>query len=118
MDENNNLNDVNDVNDVNESGGKPPKENPFKNWRLYAAYLLTIAILAAISWLLTFGDSSESNWTISVLLLCIPYIIAGVIVWAIVRNKNRPIALGILFGSITPFIAVFIVTGGCGLFMF
>lgn len=107
MDENNNT---------NETGGQPTKENPFKNLNFYAAYFITIIILGVGSWLLTGGRSDD--WMIAALFLCIPYGIVGFIAWAIVRNKNRAVALGILFGSITPFVAVFTVTGGCGLFMF
>jgi len=110
MDENKNLNNLNGA------GGQPPKENPFKNWKFYAAYLITITILAAVSWLLI-GGGSDNYWITGLLLLCIPYIISGLIVWAVIRRKNRSIALGILFGSITPFIVVFCVTGGCGLFV-
>ena len=105
MDENNNWNGT---------GGPPPKENPFKSWKFYASFFITIVILASVSWRLTSG--SNGYWMVA--LLCIPYIIAGVIAWAIVRNKNRSIALGILFGSLAPFVAVFIGTGGCGMFMF
>jgi len=109
------MNENNSPNNLNEVGGQPPKENPFKNWRFYAAYFITIVILATVSWILTGGDN---YWILGVLLLSIPYIIVGLIVWVIVRRKNRPISLGILFGSMTPFIVMFIVTGGCGLLMF
>ena len=128
MDENNNLNKtdeqpakdeikVDENNNWNGTDEQLPKENPFKSWKFYASFFITIVILAAVSWLFT-GGGSDGYWMIGVLLLCVPYIIVGIIAWAIVRNKNRSIALGILLGSIAPFVAVFIGTGGCGLFMF
>ena len=109
MDENNNL---------NETGEQPPKKNPFKCWDFYSAYFATIILLAVVSWLLMGGESNNGYWMLGLMLLCIPYIIIGIIAWIIVRIKSRPIALGILFGSITPFIAIFIGTGGCGMVRF
>jgi len=103
MDENNNMNDMNNQ--------PPKKENPFKNQRFYMSYFITIGILCVISFLLTSG-----NLLGGVFIFCIPYAIIGLIVWATVRMNNKPAALGILLGSVTPFIAIFIATGGCGLF--
>ena len=132
MDENNQLNKADEQTDeqpvreeiqvdgyCDSSGtvGQPLKENPFKSWKFYTSFFTTIIICVVIPWLLT-GSRSYNDWTFGILLLSLPYIIAGIIAWAIVRGKNRSIALGILFGSIAPFVAVFIVTGGCGLFMF
>lgn len=107
MDENNN--------NIKEPWEQPIKENPFKNWKFYAAYFITIIVLGILSWLL---GSGSYIWMIGMLVLCIPYIIVGFIVWAILRSKSRPIALGILFASFTPFVIVFAITGGCGLFVF
>ena len=109
--------DENNTDNPDEKSGPPPKENIFKSPRFYAAYLAAILVLCVASWIIP-GDGGTNNWLFGVLLLCIPYIIIGLIAWAVLRKKNRAIALGILLGSITPFIAVFIGTGGCGLYMF
>ena len=94
----------------------PKKTNPFKDWRFYATYFITIAILFIISFLLVRG---ETYLLISLFILSIPYALIGLVVSAIVRmNNNKSVASGILLGSITPFIVVFISTGGCGLIYF
>ncbi len=107
MDENSNKN--NNKDNVNM---QPTKTNPFKNRAFYIAYFLTIGISCAIAWILM---GSDSYWFIGVMLLCIPYAIVGVIAWAIIKKRNRAVALGILLASLTPFIFVFLGTGGCGL---
>ena len=98
--------------------GQQPQRDPFSDLRFYGAYFLTLLIFAAASWLLTGGYRDYGAWTIGALLLSIPYIIAGLIAWSIMRKKNRAIALGLLYGSITPMIVIFIVTDGCGMFVF
>ena len=105
MDENNN-------NDIN---NKPQKENPFKNKAFYVAYAVTIIILILISLIFSGMGSDTSAFLIIIFLLCIPYGIIGLVVWIIVRINDKIVALGILLGSITPFVVVFCATGGCGL---
>ncbi|MCL1793866.1 MAG: hypothetical protein FWG34_08350 [Oscillospiraceae bacterium] len=117
MDQNNNPGNMNDKNGQPPKQRKEKKENPLKNWRFYAAYFITAALLAVFPLFFASGKNS-GEWVFIVLLFCIPYCIMGLIAWAIIRIINRPVALGILFGSMTPFIAVFIGTGGCGFFMF
>ena len=99
-------------NNTNEAGEQPVNENPFKNRKFYIAFFVTLIILCAFPFLVSGGIH---DWTIGVLLLCIPYAIAGLIIWIIMRKRNRAVALGVLLGGVTPFVAVFIVTGGCGL---
>ncbi len=52
------------------------------------------------------------------IMLSIPMAFIGVIIWSFLRRKNRPVALGILFAGFTPFVIIFLFTGGCGLFYF
>ena len=112
MDDHNNMSENNSMNEMDQ---QPTVENPFKNRKFYVAYFITLLIFCLVSGVLTRNDS---NWMLGVLFLCIPYLIIGLFAWVIVRNNHRVVALGVLFGSITPFIGVFIGTGGCGLFLF
>ena len=104
--------DENNIN-LNEENEQPEKNNPFKSRAFYVSYFITIVIITGISLLFTGG--AYDYWALGVLLLCIPCAFAGLISWAIVRRKNKSIALGILLGGLTPFIAVFVMSGGCGL---
>ena len=121
VDENNNSNKTNEqpVNEVakveennnaNRTWELPKKKNPFLDWRFYVSFIATLVAFVAVELLLTGGNFYGT------MIISIPYIIAGIIAWSIVRKKSRPIALGMLFGSIVPFIYVFIITGGCWLF--
>jgi len=74
--------------------------------------------LAVVSILYTGGKILDSDWVIAAMVLSMPYVALGFFTWLFVRQSNRPVALGILLGCATPFLIVFIVTGGCGLFMF
>ena len=99
-----------DENNMNYTSERPKKENPFKRWTLYVTYLVTVAILVAASWLI-----AKDSWIMVLWVFCIPCGIVGLITWAIVRVKNRAVALGILFGTLTPFVVTFVATDGCGL---
>ena len=114
MDENNNNMDKNRW-EMPPEQQPPKKENPFKDKMFYVAYGATIIVLVALSLILAGGSSFV---LFIAMIICIPYAIVGTVVWAIVRIKNKAIALGILLGSITPFAVVFFATGGCGLFGF
>jgi len=96
-----------------ETGGQPEKANPFNSISLYVSYLVTGGFLCGIPLLLARGSSSD--WTFSMLIICIPCVVIGIIAWLNVRKTKRAAALGILFGCLTPFVIVFILTGGCGL---
>ncbi|MDR0476745.1 MAG: hypothetical protein LBH14_02230 [Desulfobulbaceae bacterium] len=102
-------------NNINKSGGQPEKGNPFKNWLFYVSYLITLVVLTAITLLFTAG-TDLSYWVIPAFMVSIPSIIVGIVIGFVMWNKNRSVALGILLGSITPFIIIFVGTGGCGLF--
>ncbi|MDP4133371.1 MAG: hypothetical protein Q8882_05105 [Bacillota bacterium] len=41
----------------------------------------------------------------------------GCILWAIVRIKNKSLAIGFLLGGMVPFMYIFFMTGGCGIFL-
>ncbi|MGL5439489.1 MAG: hypothetical protein ACRDA4_03775 [Filifactoraceae bacterium] len=100
-------------NNWNDDISEKPKKNPFKEMKFYIAYVITVLTPVAIA-----ITTNMNVWLMMIFIICIPYILVGLVIWAILRKKNRSIALGILFGSITPFIVVFLFTGGCGLFMF
>ncbi|MCL2815333.1 MAG: DUF4407 domain-containing protein [Oscillospiraceae bacterium] len=93
----------------------PKKENPFKNKKFYIAYFAAVLFLFAVSWI--FGGFY--GWMFVAMIFGIPYAILGTIVWAVMwataPHRSRALALGIFLGCITPFIVIFIVTGGCGL---
>ena len=120
MDENNNNNIENNEIENNSADNRweappeqQPPQNPFKNWRFYVAYFAMIIIPFVISLIITSGDF----WVALVImsLISIPYGIVGVIIWAIVRRKNKAVALGILLGGMTPFNIACIALGGCAL---
>jgi hypothetical protein len=56
---------------------------------------------------------------ITALLLAILYITIGIIIWAVIRFgiKKRFLAFGFLIGGFSPLLVIFIITGGCGLFI-
>ena len=113
-----NENDFRDSNSLNGDDIDHTKENPLKKGSFYGAYLISIVSLAVASLLVSGGRFSLYDWQLGMLLLCIPYAVLGLIIWSVVRKSNRPVALGVLFGCATPLLVVFIVTGGCGLFLF
>ncbi len=102
---------MDDKNERNENEELESRSNPFLNVELYGAYLLTIGILFVITFIFT---DFNSYWILGVLLLSIPYAFIGFCIWSFIKTKNRPIALGVLLGSLTPFIIIFVITGGCG----
>jgi amino acid transporter len=118
MDENNNQQNTNQM------GGQLPKENPFKNKKFYVTYIITFVLAVAPHFILPLflvSAGSDDYWMmaiVSLIIMIIPYLIIGIIVWAFTRKTARPLALGVLLGLITPFIAVLIFTGGCALFLF
>ena len=99
---------------INEMSGQPPKETPFKKWSFYVAYLAAAAPLFIISCI----EGKFIGW--GIYLLNIPYAIVGLIIWAIVgfAAKKKTVALGILLGSLTPAVFMFVATDGCGLVRF
>ena len=106
-------------NKADEKASKPPTgKHLLKDPLFYTAYMAAVAVLyvASIPHLRSFSD--ENWWAQITLWLCIPAILAGVVIWAIVKRRNMSIAMGILFGSQTPFYIVCILTGGCGLYTY
>jgi hypothetical protein len=85
----------------------------FKNRLFYIAYIATLAAICTISLPLMRIFAGE----LVILALCITFIIAGLIAWAIVKPKSIAVALGVLFGSQTPFVVVCVITGGLGLYL-
>lgn len=55
---------------------------------------------------------------ITAFFLALFYIVPGMAAWAVARFgfKKRYLGLGFLLGSFSPFLAIFVLTGGCGLF--
>ena len=90
--------------------------NPFKSKWFYLAYMVTLIALYALLRLLM-GRFASDDLPLIILVLCIAYVIIGLIVWAIIKTRNVAVALGVLFGSQTPFVAVCILTGGLGLYL-
>lgn len=81
--------------------------NPFKSLGFYVAYVITTGL-----GLLLFCI----NDIFMVFIFNIIYVVVGFCVWVFIGNFTKSIALGILLGSITSFVVVFISTGGCGIF--
>jgi len=112
-----------DERDLRDSGGlsaagiEASNKNPFKSGSFFRAYFITIVVLAALP-LLNGSGFSYSDWMLFTMIFSLPLIAVGLIIWSLSRHRNKPVALGVLFGCMTPFIVIFIVTGGCGLFMF
>ena len=104
-----------DKKDGNKSfGGNFPK-NPFKDIVFYFSYAAAMAVLNALPFpLMTF--IVDRDWSYFIYVLCIPYAVAGLILWAFTRKKNGAVALGMLFGCQTPFYVVCLLTGGCGMY--
>ena len=98
----------------NESDEQPKRKNLFKNWTFYTTYFVVIGIFFLITWLFTGGFTGD-YWIINAMLLCIPYALVGLVGWAIAQIKSKAMALGILLAGITPFVVIFVMTGGCGL---
>ena len=92
------------------------KKNIFTDADFYVPYIITTGILALFTW--GAADGFTHLWELGVIFLGAFSAIVGLIAWGSIKNRNRAIALGILLGSITPFIFLFIVTGGCGLVTF
>jgi glucose dehydrogenase len=90
--------------------------NPFRNKWFYIAYAATLVVLYAILLLLRRGFASE-DLPLVILVLSIAYVVAGLIVWALIKQRNVAVSLGVLLGSQTPFVAVCILTGGFGLYL-
>jgi hypothetical protein len=93
-----------------------PRRNPFKDWRLYLTYVITVA-LPGIAMLLPGGEDYGAAIFLLIGVIFV-YPIIGLAVWAAIRVQHRSVALGILLGGVTPFIITFVMTGGCGLFDF
>jgi lysylphosphatidylglycerol synthetase-like protein (DUF2156 family) len=96
----------------------PKKSNPFTNKKFYIAYFIAVVIFAAVS--LFFGRGLN-GFMFAAWVFSIPYAIIGVIIGTVLlltAERSRALALGILFGGMTPFIIVFTATGGCGLLVF
>ncbi len=89
------------------------KENPFKSKDFYIAFLLSLGIPILMTVFATLVINEYSF--IFYLFAIIPYAIIGVFLWLGLRKTNRPRALGLMFGCSTPFIGIFILSGGCGL---
>ena len=100
MDENKNPNKVNE---------QQPETSPFTNEKFYIAYGLTFIAIIALSSILTGGIH---NWIMGAWSQILVVII-GIIAWAMVRGDNKAVALGILLGSITPFVILFLLVGAC-----
>jgi hypothetical protein len=98
------------------SNGQPAVENPFTNILFYVAYIVTMIIINGIPFI--FMDSiSGEKWSRLMYMFCVPYVVIGLAVWSFVKRMNASVALGLLFGFQTPFAAVCLMTGGCGLYM-
>ena len=94
------------------------KKNPFKDKMFYLSYVVTLVVLCAVSIPLLRSITGQDWWTPVTLALCIPSIIVGIIVWTTLKRRRLALALGILFGSQTPFVIVCALTGGCGLYTY
>ena len=76
-------------------------------------YFITVIVLFVAPLLFMLGEDTDYfDFTFYLMILCIPYIAVGLLIWVIIRIKYRPVALGILLGSLTPFIVTFIMIGG------
>lgn len=90
----------------------PPIENPFSKPRFYVAYFVTISFAVLVSLFIPGSGNFYEKITNSLSIFFVPYAIVGLIAWLIVRKGDKVIALGILLGSLTPFVVV-IANGGC-----
>ena len=79
------------------------------------SFLITAGIFGLGSLLAYLSMGQDGYFILLPMIFSIPYGIAGIITWACLRIKNKPVALGILFGSLVPFASIFFLTGGCGL---
>ena len=109
---------ISSIDNAGNAGEKPVKTNPFKDKIFYLSYAASLAVLCAASILILRSITGEDWWTPVTLALCVPSIIVGIIVWAAFKRRRLALALGILFGSQTPFVIVCALTGGCGLYTY
>ena len=91
---------------------------PHKEPLFYLSYLFTLGTLCVASTPLLNGFGDPDWWARITLTLCIPAIIVGMVIWAILKRRNAAVALGILFSSQTPFFIICILSGGCGLYTY
>ncbi len=88
-----------------------------KNLSFCYSFFGTLAVFGAV---ILFGAlSGIGGYGLLVLaLLSIPIAIIGLILWLILRQKNKMLAIGFLCGGLVPITVLFAVTGGCGLFLY
>ncbi len=82
--------------------------NPLKSRSFYLAFFISVSFMYGIPYLM-----EGSDFLFVVIILSIPYVLVGIIIWAIVKSKSRNVALGILFAGLTPLLITFLFTGGC-----
>lgn len=73
--------------------------------------LLVIGALSLWEWMYSDGFYGAVIW-----LGSIPLAVIGFILWRVIRNKNKSLAIGLLLGCMAPFTYLFLITKGCGIF--
>ena len=109
-----NLDTPDEISPENKNAPEPPEQTTkfYTEKKFWITYGLTFGIYILI---FLIEIALEKSIGLISLLLPIPYAIAGSIAFAVMINKNRRIALGLLLGGISPFVIFFVLTGGCGL---
>ena len=82
-------------------------DNPFKIASFWAVYLLAILIYFAI--VLCARYINEFIYIIAYVGVT-PYAILGIVAWLKLKRVNKPVALALLLGGLTPITVVFIAT--------
>lgn len=83
------------------------KENPFKNPKFYLGF-----IVGLIPFLL-FCATDGGYFEIILFFISGPYFFVGLIIWAVLKDKQRALAIGVLLAGITPVVILFLLMGGC-----
>ena len=90
---------------------KSPKtiENPFISVGFWAVYLTAVSLYIAA----VLSGYYINGIFFYVALFCLtPYALLGIAAWAALKNKNKPVALGLMLGGLTPFITAFVAIAG------
>jgi len=87
---------------------RSPSSSPLVNPWFWACYVIAVGL-----WVLALR--LPNYWVLIPLIGCTPYMLVGVVLWLLFRDRNKPAMFGVLLGTLTPFMALFAVISNCEL---
>jgi len=78
------------------------RQSPFTEVKFWIFYLITVGVWAL-------GLLLPGNLALIPLISVTPYLICGVVLWLLFRNRDKSTMFGVLLGTLTPFMGMFAV---------